>query len=400
MNNSYEPIPMRPLTMRGVFGITWAVTKRRFFSGVMYTLIWVLIAAAVLALCAAPAVVGIIANNAGQGGGVVALVALSVILMFVAALAIWLVLGPIMSGGLYTEMSMRIYGQSSTLSQLFKRTGYTLKRYFTLNLCQYVGRLVAGIVLSLISSVITGIITAGSMMSMVMNAARSGLLDCREFLDIGDVASFGAGFAASLIIIGLINMVLAICATVPLELTYPVAVNEDKKNFSALGRGLNLAFKRYGRMLGASLIVMLAFVMIALILSAIFGVALGISLAAGSTAAIIVCAVVMAVAMLFLAAIEANYSAALYTVLYYDAYTRGSVNDPTPNAPAQDAPMQYEPIEHVQYDAPLGGPEGESAPEAQSESAPEAQNEPAAPASEEPEFVEKNDCNDTNNTQE
>lgn len=399
MNKDYQPIPMRPLTMRGVFGITWAVTKRRFFAGVMYTLIWVLIAAAVLALCAAPAVVGIIANNAGQGGGVAALVVLSVILMFVAALAIWLVLGPIMSGGLYTEMSMRIYGQSSTLSQLFKRTGYTLKRYFTLNLCQYVGRLVAGIVLSLISSVLTGIITAGSMMSMVMNAARSGLFDCREFLDISDVASFGAGFAASLIIIWLINMVLAICVTVPLEFTYPVAVNEDKKNFSALSRGLNLAFKRYGRMLGASLIVMLAFIVIALILSAIFGVALGISLAAGSTAAVVVCAAVMAIAMLFLAAIEANYSAALYTVLYYDAYTRefrDSVNDPVFNdlvsnaAPVEvpyDAPVQYEPIQHASCDASVN------------ESEPEAQSEPETPA-EEPEFVEKNDYNETNNTQE
>ena len=28
MNKDYQPIPMRPLTMRGVFGITWAVTKR------------------------------------------------------------------------------------------------------------------------------------------------------------------------------------------------------------------------------------------------------------------------------------------------------------------------------------------------------------------------------------
>lgn len=390
MNKDYQPIPMRPLTMRGVFGITWAVTKRRFFAGVMYTLIWVLIAAAVMTLCAAPAVVGIVANNAGQEGGVAALVALSVILMFVAALAIWLVLGPIMSGGLYTEMSMRIYGQSSTLSQLFRRTGYTLKRYFTLNLCQYVGRLVAGIVLSLISSVLTGIITAGGMMSIMMNAARSGVFDGGALRDISDMASLGAGFIASLIVLWLINMVLAICVTVPLELTYPVAVNEDKKNFSALGRGLNLAFKRYGRMLGASLIVMLVFVLIALIISAIFGVVLGICLAAGNTAAVVICAVVMAVAMLFLAAIEANYSAALYTVLYYDAYTRefrDSVNDPAPNAYVHDAPVQAQPC-----DAPV-------APEAQSESAPEAQSEPATPA-EVPEFVEKSDYNETNNTQE
>lgn len=188
MNKDYQPIPMRPLTMRGVFGITWAVTKRHFFAGVMYTLIWVLIAAAVLALCAAPAVIGIVANNAGQEGGVAALVALSVILMFVAALAIWLVLGPIMNGGLYTEMSMRIYGQSSTLSQLFRRTGYTLKRYFTLNLCQYVGRLVAGIAVSLISSVLTGIVTAGGMMGAIMSAARKGLFDSGAVQDISEVA--------------------------------------------------------------------------------------------------------------------------------------------------------------------------------------------------------------------
>ena len=249
MNKDYQPIPMRPLTMRGVFGITWAVTKRHFFAGVMYTLIWVLIAAAVLALCAAPAVIGIVANNAGQEGGVAALVALSVILMFVAALAIWLVLGPIMNGGLYTEMSMRIYGQSSTFSQLFRRTGYTLKRYFTLNLCQYVGRLVAGIAVSLISSVLTGIVTAGGMMGAIMSAARKGLFDSGAVQDISEAASLSAGFIALLIIIWLINMVLAICATVPLVFTYPVAVNEDKKNFSALGRGLNLAFKRYGRIL-------------------------------------------------------------------------------------------------------------------------------------------------------
>lgn len=385
MNKDYQPIPMRPLTMRGVFGITWAVTKRRFFAGVMYTLIWVLIAAAVLALCAAPAVIGIVANNAGQEGGVAALVALSVILMFVAALAIWLVLGPIMNGGLYTEMSMRIYGQSSTLSQLFRRTGYTLKRYFTLNLCQYVGRLVAGIVLSLISSVLTGIITAGGMMGAIMSAARKGLFDSGAVQDISEVASLGAGFIASLIVLWLINMVLAICVTVPLELTYPVAVNEDKKNFPALGRGLNLAFKRYGRILGVSLIVALVFMLIALIISAIFGVVLGISLAAGSTAAVVICAVVMAIAMLFLAAIETNYSAALYTVLYYDAYTRefrGSVNDPAQNAPVQAQPC----------DASV-------APEAQSEYAPEAQNEPVTPA-EVPEFVEKSDYNETNNTQE
>ena len=238
----------------------------------------------------------------------------------------------------------------------------------------------AGIAVSLISSVLTGIVTAGGMMGAIMSAARKGLFDSGAVQDISEVASLGAGFIALLIIIWLINMVLAICATVPLAFTYPVAVNEDKKNFSALGRGLNLAFKRYGRILGVSLIVALVFMLIALIISAIFGVVLGICLAAGSTAAVVISAVVMAVAMLFLAAIEVNYSAALYTVLYYDAYTRefrGSVNDPAQNAPVQAQPC----------DAPAN------------EYAPEVQNEPVAPA-EVPEFVEKSDYNETNNTQE
>lgn len=220
------------------------------------------------------------------------------------------------------------------------------------------------------------------MMGAIMSAARKGLFDSGAVQDISEAASLGAGFIALLIIIWLINMVLAICATVPLAFTYPVAVNEDKKNFSALGRGLNLAFKRYGRILGVSLIVALVFMLIALILSAIFGVVLGISLAAGSTAAVVICAVVMTIAMLFLAAIETNYSAALYTVLYYDAYTRGSVNDSAPNAYVHDAPVQAQPC-----DAPAN------------EYAPEAQNEPVTPA-EVPEFVEKSDYNETNNTQE
>ena len=63
----------------------------------------------------------------------------------------------------------------------------------------------------------------------------------------------------------------------------------------------------------------------------------------------------MAVAMLFLAAIEANYSAALYTVLYYDAYTRefrDSMNDPAPNAYVHDAPVQAQPCDASAYALP------------------------------------------------
>lgn len=102
------------------------------------------------------------------------------------------------------------------------------------------GRLVAGIAVSLISSVLTGIVTAGGMMGAIMSAARKGLFDSGAVQDISEVASLGAGFIASLIIIWLINMVLAICATVPLAFTYPVAVNEDKRTSPRLAAGLTL----------------------------------------------------------------------------------------------------------------------------------------------------------------
>lgn len=373
MNNSYEPIPIRPLTMRGVLGITWTIVKRGFFSAAAYAAAWTIIAILVLGLCALPAILGVTSGNAPQ---MAALAVLSVVLMFVFSLAMWLVINPILSGGLYTEMSMRLYGQSSSLSALFKRTGFTLRRFFTLNLCQSLGQAVAGIAASMISSVLYGIVAAGGMFGTVMSAMRSGLFERGMMGSLEETISLGAGFMAVMVITALVSAGIGLCASVPLALTYPVAVNEGKKNFDALGRGLDLGFRRFGRILCATLIAMLAFMLIEVIICAIFGIAIGACAAAGSTAAVIVLAVATAVVMLLLGAGMSAYTAALNTVLYHDAHARelAGTGEPVRNA--------------VTADADAG------------ESAPEAQNEPAAPASEEPEFVEKDDCNDTNNTQE
>lgn len=365
MNNNYEPIPIRPLTLRGVFGITWAVIKRNFLSAVMYTVIWTLIMLLSFGICALPAIIGIASLNRA---GVAALAALSVVLVFLWAFAIWLVVNPILYGSLYTEMSMRVYGQSSSLSMLFRRTGFTLKRFFTLNLCQSLGSAVASIAASTVSSLLTSLITAGGMMGLMMGAVRSSLLSGGTIHTIEDLTALGAGFFITMLLIGLVNMLIGICASVPLVFTYPVAVNEKKKNFDALGRALNIGFKRYGRALGTTLIATAAFTLIEIIVSFALGLAIGFSAAAGNIALTIVFAVLLLLAVMFIGAIATVYTTALNTVLYQDAHTRelgSGINEPAPAAP-----------QTPQNDAPAGqGAYGPAAYE---------------PPAEEPEFIEKN----------
>ena len=65
-NESFSQIPIRPLTMRGVFGISWAVAKRRFWSAVAFSLIMLLLISIVVCLCITPMIVSI-AGAVGAG---------------------------------------------------------------------------------------------------------------------------------------------------------------------------------------------------------------------------------------------------------------------------------------------------------------------------------------------
>ncbi len=384
MNNSYEPIPIRPLTMRGVFGITWAIMKRRFFSAVMYTFIWLLITAAVLALFVAPAIIGFSSevNSAAAG-----FAALSILLVLVWALAQWLVVTPIMYGGIYTEMSMRVYGQSSTLGKLFSRTGFSLKRFFTLNLCQSVGRWVAGMAVSLIGGMLSSIITAGSMMSAVIKVTGRGLIGGNVAINsLEDLITLGSSLIVPIILSLLINAIVSICALVPLAYTYPVAINENKKNFSALGRGISLGFKRYGRTLLALLIASVVFGAIGAVVGALFGVGLGFSVAYESLVGVIVFAVLILASTYFITSVNICYLAALHTVLYHDARSRENQS-----AAGQSAPQpQQGGAQGYGYGTEQEQPYRQESANNASEP---AQSEPEN-YEEEPEFVEKNDNND------
>jgi hypothetical protein len=385
MNNSYEPIPIRPLTMRGVFGITWAITKRRFFSAVMYTLIWLLISTAVLVLFAAPAVIGFSSGETSTAAG---FGALSILLVLLWAAAQWLVVNPILYGGIYTEMSMRIYGQCSNAGKLFSRTGFSLKRFFTLNLCQSVGSWIAGIAVSIVGGTLSSIITAGSMMSAVIKVSGRGLMGGSVAINsLEDLITLGSSFIVPVVLSILINALASICAVVPLAYTYPVAINENKKNFSALGRGVSLGFKRYGRTLLATLIASVVFGAISAVVCALFGVGLGFSLAYESLAGVIIFFVLIFAAAYFIAAVKLCYLAALHTVLYHDAHTReaqpaAGQSMPNPQQPQQSGAQGYATEQEQPYQ-----------PETENSASEPAQSEPEN-YEEEPEFVEKNDDND------
>lgn len=332
MEDRFDPIPIRPLTMRGVFGITWAIMKRRLMSIVLFTFVIYCAVAAVLALFAVP-VIGSFSDMIEGSVSSAALIILGVIAMLIVALAVWLVLCPIVNGTVYTEMSMRVYGQSSSFSQLFIRSRFALKRFFTLSLCQSLASWIAGIAISLINSLLTAIFTVGS----VFGAFLSVLNDTDMF-----VRGYEYDSALGIVLIAiavLISLIVSLCVKVPLSFTYPAAVNENKKNFAAVGRSLTLGFKRYGRTLWAKLLfTFFAFMAVMIAYALIVAIAAIGYLALKRFAIAETVLIVFAVAaLLFITAFIGTYSAALDTVLYLDTYVRTDGEPSAQNNGSSDA---------------------------------------------------------------
>lgn len=361
MEGRFEAIPIRPLTMRGVFGITWAIMKRRLMSIVLFTYVLYCAIAAVFALFAVP----MISSFPDMAEGIVSsavLIILTVIAMLIIALAVWLVLCPIINGTVYTEMSMRVYGQSSSFSQLFSRARFALKRFFTLNLCQSLANWIAGIAISLINSLLTAIFAVGSVFSAFFS-----ILNGADMFERG--YEYGSAFSIVMIVaVVLISLIVSLCVRVPLSFTYPAAINENKKNFAAVGRSLTLGFKRYGRTLLAKLLftfvgfvaLMIAYVIIVAIAAIGY---LALKQFAIAETVLIVFAIA---ALLFVIAFIGTYYAALDTVLYFDAHVR---TDGNPSERSNDKGGTNDTSE--QYTAETAGGEYRSAPMADAEYIPQ-----------------------------
>lgn len=354
MDNAYAPIPMRPLTMRGVFGITWAIMKRGFFGAVMFSLIFTLIMLLACALGCAPIIAGIMNSTEGLSGAFAAAIVLGVLLLLIVSLADALLLQPMLTGGIYTEMSMRVAGQASGLGRMFKRCRHIFKRFFTLNLCVGVGNIAVNIIVSLINSIFSSIITVAgfnSALRSVIYDSLSGIINGGLTEDIYSFdidPAFGTLAIALTALLCIIRLAVSTCVSAPLSFAYPAAVNEGKRNFAALGRSITLGFKRYGRIIAARLIFSAVNALAALLL--IVPAVLIIS-AGEFTPAAIAAIVLIALIYIFAAAVFRCYGAALNTVLYFDAKVRGSA----PAAQAQ--PQAAAPF------APQG--EAQNAPEAE-----------------------------------
>lgn len=359
-NESFSQIPIRPLTMRGVFGISWAVAKRRFWSAVAFSLIMLLLISIVVCLCITPMIVSIAgAVGAGAapdedsaGPAVIGSVFISISLMLIVFAAISILINPIYGGTLYSEMTLRVYGQASTLGTLFKRCKYSFKRFFTLNLSHMVSLMVANSAVSLVESMFSSVFLVGSIFSSFGSLVESGYLDGLDSaIGSGDplaiidlYANVLAAFIVPLLILSLIRWLLTICARSPLCMIYPVAINEDKRHFKAVGRSLKLGFKRYGRVFAAQLIY--SFVMLLLQLVLVGLLVLGMFLLHDallqSPAILIAIYAVYIPLSLLLSSVKSCFSAALDTVLYFDSVSREQP------APAQNGAQPVQPPVYAQ----------------------------------------------------
>ena len=110
-----------------------------------------------------------------------------------------------------------------------------------------------------------------------------------------------------------LKLALGFCASAFMALIYPVAAHEKKFAFSAAGRAFKLAFRHFGRILGLTLLYMLA----ACLFSGIFCLpALLLSQNVAGMSAL------LAVLLAFAVTLVSPYGAAFYTALYVDIAAR------------------------------------------------------------------------------
>ena len=323
MTNRYEPIRIRPLRLKGVFGVAWMLLRRGFWGVFLYALaVWgwlyalsslagfgqagnfTALTAALEQFGASPSLDGMF-DGMRSVKSMSLLWGLSVILSLFGALAVQ----PVLSGGLFSEMSARVYGQATGAGGMLRRWKYMLKGYFATNVCCMVAMAAALILLCFAAMLI--------MLVVVLLAAFS--------------AGMG-GAAVALILCALLLLALLWAAMCFFSLVYPVAVNEGKRCFQAVARSARLVRGRFGRMYGVTLLYSLA-------VCAVMGLiawAATLLISDGTGWAMLATAPLTLGALCFLL----PWQAALYTTLYYDARVRTEGTGWLNEAPAEDTAKQ------------------------------------------------------------
>ena len=305
-----QRIPIRPLTMRGVFGIAKTLVTRRFGALLGYVLLYGAVVWALMLIACLPAGITFLSQGGDMGpAGVIAIV-ISALLLFVAALAISIALGPIYAGTLYQEFSARIFGEGAGIRGMLRRSKHNLRRFFTTALCLVVCMMAISAVTSVISgalSLIVGIMTAWTAVGFTV------------FEGALNPGGLGVGAVLMGVIVGLVMGGVVLAGQSFVAFVYPAAVNENIKNFDAVGRSMRLSVKRFGRILLCRLIVGAALLFVELILMLL--IALALILAEGEAIGWIIAAA-LGLAAAFATLFAGLYMPALDTVLYFDTRVR------------------------------------------------------------------------------
>ena len=322
------PIDIRPLTVRGTFGIAWRLLRRNFGAAFFYALIMQLILLFGAAVAVSPVLGSLIKGDYESADFVIGIV-VAVLLFLALMLAVFLLYQPIYSGVVYGEMSARVYGHGASLGNLFRRSKYALKRFFTTYLCLVVCGIVVSIAQSILSGLFGGIFSFAGTAAALPAIFSGGLMERAWNGSFADplrlISSFGAGLAGFFLFTMILQFGVQLCGQSFLCFTYPVAVNESAFNFDAVGRSLKLASKRFGRILGVKALFLLIVLCGELALGALMlpGILLLIdSASAASVTAGIVISAVLAIAATCATIVCTLYVPALDTVLYYDARVR------------------------------------------------------------------------------
>lgn len=356
------PLDIRPLTLRGTFGIAWKLVRRNFGALLLYGfLMWLIVLLGAL-IVVSPVLGSIIKGDfAGVDFAVGTIIA--VLLLFVYMGAVTFVFKPIYLGTLYGEFSARMYAHGASCKMLLKRSIHSLKRFFTTALCLMLCGIIISIAQSVLLSIVGGIVGIMGTFSLLQVLASTAMWDA---LAGSFLASLGGGAMAIGLIIGSLGTVVTLAGQSFLCLTYPAAVNENVRNFDAVGRSFKFAGGRFGRVFGTRLLFRACLTVVSLLL---FGVAY--STVATQTVAENVyfnsapswLTYAGIFAVLLVRFFGELFAPALDTVLYYDARVRLEGRawlgiDAPVAAPEAPQAEQTEPTTAYQNDDHNGGNDG------------------------------------------
>ena len=311
-NTPYPPLMRGPLKMRGVFGLSWQLYKRGFWPMFWFTLLVVGVISLILMLGQMNMLenidaTGMVPYGDFAGGADSARAAASMMqtmsISWLLSLAYTFLVMPAYLGATFLEMDQRMDGRVGTFGQLFR---YALpigfKRFYTTFLSM--------LLVYILFATVFGFVMVGILIAVAFSSAASGM----------PVSSNLALVGVSVIMM----LLLVILCLVFMVLIYPAAAHEGKRAFKAVGRGMKLSFKRFGRLSAAMVLYMLFVIVSEVLLTLPWMFSLE-----NSTTAMLIAFIGLTLWSVFMA----PYFSAFCTALYVDAAAR--VPDVPPEASAQ-----------------------------------------------------------------